>query len=222
MFKGIAFVGRKLSGKDTAINFISNILTVEKNISVYNFADPVKQIAMDILGLSFYDCYTQEGKAAFNSVYGITNRAILEGIGNGLRMSIVPDLWVRVLKNKLQKETQFWLIADGRFPNEVETVHELGGISVLINRDSVKPVNTDNEPISESSVAQCQCTHIINNNGSISDFYKTLYNVLLKGRFSDYGMLCSESICINNAIDKLYTSSTDKSKEMIAVLRSIL
>lgn len=182
MIKGILFVGRKLAGKDTATNYITKALYPNIAFANYNFADAVKKIAMRELGLRHYMCYTQKGKTEYNTIYGMTNRAILEGIGNGLRSTISGDIWVKILENKLQYEPRFWIISDGRFPNEVEMVHKLGGISVLINNKTVIPTEEEraSEPVSESSVDLCKCTYVINNGGTLAEYHNAIQELCNK------------------------------------------
>ena len=47
----IAFAGRKQSGKTTSAEFVANLFWQHKDSKIYNFADPLKNLCIDILGL---------------------------------------------------------------------------------------------------------------------------------------------------------------------------
>ncbi len=58
----IAFAGRKQSGKTTSCEFVQSLFT-HKKTKIYNFADPLKQLCIDIFGLTYNQCYgTDEAK----------------------------------------------------------------------------------------------------------------------------------------------------------------
>ena len=52
--KIIAFAGRKQSGKTTCCEFVKNVFETSNHSGdcrVYNFADPLKQMCIDVFGL---------------------------------------------------------------------------------------------------------------------------------------------------------------------------
>ena len=72
MTKIIAFSGRKQSGKSTAGEYLQSLmysLNPKIDIRTYSFADPLKQICINLLGLSNEQCYgSDEDKNSLTSL----------------------------------------------------------------------------------------------------------------------------------------------------------
>ena len=69
----IAFAGRKQSGKTSGCEFTANVFarTLQKNASIYNFADPLKKMCIEIFGLTHDQCYgTDEQKNEYVDANG--------------------------------------------------------------------------------------------------------------------------------------------------------
>lgn len=142
----IAFAGRKQSGKTTCAEFVSNVYigNLLGKIKIYNFADPLKQdICMSILGLTYHQCYgSDESKNETTRCYwpdtdkSMTAREVMQYIGTDVFRKLQKNVWADATIYKIQQEKyDFALIADCRFPNEVQAVKDAGGIVIKLTRN---------------------------------------------------------------------------------------
>ncbi len=146
MVTGVGFTGKMMSGKDTCASYLTDAILKWKGpnyiINRFAFADSLKDICMNYLGLSRHDCYDQEGKEAFNEFWGMTNREILQRVGTeAMRNGFHPDVWAKITELKIKKsinEGEFFIITDVRFPNEAETIIKNGGIIVEVIRPNTE------------------------------------------------------------------------------------
>lgn len=141
----IAFAGRKQSGKTTACEFVSNLFAKhEKETSaIYNFADPLKKMCIDIFGLQYEQCYgSDEQKNQLvncqwpDSNLNMTAREVLQYIGTDVFRKMQHDVWAdATIRQIIDEKLPLALIADCRFPNEVEAIKNAGGLIVKLNRN---------------------------------------------------------------------------------------
>ena len=141
----IAFAGRKQSGKTSACEFTGNVYsqTVQKNCAIYNFADPLKKMCIDILGLTYEQCYgSDESKNEYvnclwpDSGNAMTAREVMQYVGTNIFRKMQHNVWADATIRKIQDENlPLALIADCRFPNEVEAVKNAGGLVIKLNRN---------------------------------------------------------------------------------------
>ena len=136
--KIVAFAGRKQSGKTTCSYYIENLILRDFQTShsckIYNFADPLKKdICMNILGLSYEQCYGEDSdKNTLTDVewngLKLTAREVMQFIGTDIFRKMKRDVWASATMNKIQeirsleRHGYVAIIADCRFPNEVEAV----------------------------------------------------------------------------------------------------
>lgn len=143
MTKIIAFAGRKQSGKSSSANFVAN--EFEGNLlgksKIYNFADPLKSMCIEILGLTTNQCYGEdEEKNELVNCYWegkqLTAREVMQIVGTDMFRKMQHNVWADATIRKILKEKMdLALIADCRFPNEVDAVKKAGGIVIKLNRD---------------------------------------------------------------------------------------
>jgi len=141
----IAFAGRKQSGKSTlctqVVNFIYDLEQLEDQAVIYNFADPLKNLCMDILGLSFEQCHgTDDQKNELVNCYKdgnqMTARQVLQTVGTEFFRSIQNNVWADATIRRIQQDNPLVaLIGDCRFPNEVEAVKKAGGTVIKLTRN---------------------------------------------------------------------------------------
>lgn len=140
----IAFAGRKQSGKTTCSEFIKNIYNqyLVGQCNIYNFADPLKQnICIDILGLTYDQCYGPDTKKnelvdCYWNKKQLSAREVMQIIGTDIFRSMKQNVWSDAIINKINKDKpNLAIIADCRFPNEVETVKRAGGWVIKLNRN---------------------------------------------------------------------------------------
>lgn len=125
-------------------------------IKIYNFADILKRnICMNILNLSYDQCYgsDEEKNSLTNLVISnkfATAREIMQYIGTDIFRNMKDDIWVQATLNQIVKDDpQIAIIADCRFPNEIEAIKSHNGIVIRLTRN---PFESDH--ISESILDQ--------------------------------------------------------------------
>lgn len=154
----IAFAGRKQSGKTTCSEFVVNAFKEYGDTKIYNFADPLKQdICMNILGLSYNQCYGADiDKNTLTDISWngskLTAREVMQFVGTDLFRKMKHDVWASATINKIYRDKpNLAVIADCRFPNEVDAIKNVGGLVIKLTRN---PFNSDHE--SETSLDTLQ------------------------------------------------------------------
>lgn len=141
--KIIAIAGRKQSGKTSACEYISKTFTQQKQeIScIYNFADPLKQLCQDILGLTHDQCYgTDDQKNELVDCYWdnkqLSAREVMQIVGTDMFRKLQHNVWANTTIKQIQDEAlPLAVIADCRFPNEVDVVKNAGGLVIKLQRN---------------------------------------------------------------------------------------
>lgn len=139
----IAFAGRKQSGKTSACEFVSNVFvnTNRQIACVYNFADPLKELCQNILGIKYEQCYgTDDQKNELVDCYWnnkqLSAREVMQIVGTDMFRTMQHNVWADATIRKIQNEAlPLALIADCRFPNEVEAIKKAGGYIIKLNRN---------------------------------------------------------------------------------------
>lgn len=122
---------------------------LQTKVKVYNFADVLKtDICINILGLTYDQCYgTDEDKNTLTHVVWedkqLTAREVMQVIGTDIFRKLDPNIWVRSTINKIFREKpDLAVIADCRFPNEVEAIKQIDGKVIRLTR---APFESDHE-----------------------------------------------------------------------------
>ena len=189
----IGLVGKAGSGKDTLADEIA-----ADGWEKVAFADSLKRMCIDYLGLSHDDAYTQEGKMRMNPHWGMTNRTILQKVGtDAMRNGFDKDVWVKILQIRIRRmldEGRKVVITDCRFDNEAQMVEDMGGLVVEVVRDSqsrnlssVEQQHASEEPVSRRYVA-----FTVDNNGEFS-MLRSLFAVEL-------GLFCSRHPVVSHLV----------------------
>jgi hypothetical protein len=176
----IGLLGQKRVGKDTVADYL-----VEKyNFKKESMATPLKDICKLLFGFNDNQLYGDK-KEVTDLEWGVTPRIVLQYLGTDVFRQdinkIMPDIndnfWVKCMKNRLDNNHKLnpadkIVIADIRFQNEVDMIHELGGIVIKITRPNID--NTDLH-ISEANIDTITLYDIlINNNKDYIDLYNTI------------------------------------------------
>lgn len=190
----IAFAGRKQSGKTTCSEFVANTFegSLLGNARIYNFADPLKRdICINILGLSYDQCYGSDEKK--NELVNcewegrqLTAREVMQFVGTDVFRKMQNNVWADATINKITMEKpKLAIIADCRFPNEVDVIKRAGGLVIKLNRN---PFNSDHS--SETALDSCNYDYsnfdlvLSNEHMTIGEQNKFVYNFLFdKGIF---------------------------------------
>jgi len=138
----VGFVGLIGAGKDTAADYLVNTHGFRRD----SFANTLKDAVACVFG---WDRTLLEGRTAEARAWreqpdtwwstrlgrSITPRWVLQYWGTDvLRMNFHDDIWIASLENKMRKTTDDIVISDVRFPNEIQAIHNSGGIVVRIKR----------------------------------------------------------------------------------------
>lgn len=185
----IAFAGRKQSGKTTACEFTANVFsqTTQQNSAIYNFADPLKKMCIDIFGLTYEQCYgTDDQKNEYvnckwpDSEEVMSAREVMQYVGTNVFRKMQHNVWSEATIRKIQDENlPLALIADCRFPNEVEAVRNAGGLVVKLHRNIYNSSHESEIALDEDRYDHGNFDMIIDNsNLSIADKNKLIYDFL--------------------------------------------
>ena len=181
----IGISGKAGSGKDTAAKMLE-VLYANPDISyedfanrryknvadilIVHFADALKETAQVLFRLGEWETNTQEGKKTTINWIGKTVRELLQGIGQGLRDAIDFDLWVKILFANTKGWSNY-IIADVRYPNELEAIKKRNGILLRIDRKGAGAGNHSSETALDNYK---EWDVHIENNGSIEDLFETM------------------------------------------------
>jgi len=164
----IAFAGRKQSGKTTSAEFIRDIINSQSKI--YNFADPLKNLCMEILGLEYKQCYgSDQDKNEKVDCYWdnqqLTAREVLQIVGTDMFRKMQKNVWSDATIRLIKKEAyNVAIIADCRFPNEVEAIKGAGGIVIKLNRNPYNSSHASEVALDSEYYNQDNFDLVINNN----------------------------------------------------------
>ena len=145
-FKGV-FDIREYKEKFNDPRLDQAIEKLNRKIKIYNFADVLKtDICMNILGLTYDQCYgSDDNKNELTDMEWsgkqITAREVMQIIGTDIFRKMDTNVWVRATINKIiNDKPEIAVITDCRFPNEVESIKNIGGKVIRLTRN---PFNSD-------------------------------------------------------------------------------
>lgn len=196
----ISFCGLIGSGKDTAADYLCNSHGFRRE----SFAGTLKDAVSMIFG---WDRILLEGRTSKSrewreqvdpwwserlDIPNLTPRYILQHWGTDLcRNHFHNDIWLASLENKLRKTQDDVVITDCRFENELMSLRNNGGQVVRIKRGddpewfSTAKNDMDQMPTkyphihpSEYSWVSSEFDDVIENNGTITDLYDKLKNLV--------------------------------------------
>lgn len=182
--KVIGVTGRKGNGKDT----LGNYLVSQHGYKRIAFADALKDACRCIFGFSEEQLYGNL-KETTDEYWQTSPRIVLQFVGSELcrerLVEIMPwikqDIWVKVVEKKILDEWKTnpearFVITDVRFPNEINLVESLNGISVRVSRPSVNNISDPHQ--SEIQIESLPVTYSISNDGTREQLYETATQLL--------------------------------------------
>ena len=136
----VGFIG---SGKDTVADYLTNFHGFRRE----SFANSLKDAVAYVFG---WDRTMLEGRtkqarewreqvdpwwAERLNMPNLTPRWILQYWGTEVcRKAFHDDMWIASLENKLRNSTDDIVISDCRFPNEIKSIKDAGGIVIRVKR----------------------------------------------------------------------------------------
>ena len=131
------------SGKDTIADYLVNIHQFRRE----SFANTLKDAVANIFG---WDRDMLEGRTRQSrewreqvdpwwaerlNMSDLTPRWVLQHWGTEVcRRAFHDDIWIAALENKLRNSTDDIVISDCRFPNEIKSIKDAGGIVIRVVR----------------------------------------------------------------------------------------
>jgi hypothetical protein len=128
----------------------------------------------------------------------LTPRWILQYWGTEVcRKGFHDDIWIASLENKLRNSKDDVVISDCRFPNEIKSIKDAGGIIVWVKRGelpewydiAVQANQGNNVAINELKMKKIHASEtswvgtnfdvVLDNNGSIDDLYDEVRSLVL-------------------------------------------
>lgn len=176
------------SGKDE----VGKYLVKTHGFTRVAFADELKDLTMTVFGLTSKQVHGSL-KDVVDKNYGVTPRKLLQDYGKEKR-DIDEDFWSKkagdkILKLRLQKNKNRFVITDLRFENELNYIRDKIGraldlpvIAIKINRPNLDRKSVSNrDDISETALDNFEnWDYVINNNKDIETLHKRVNNTLLK------------------------------------------
>jgi hypothetical protein len=152
--KIIGLVGRARSGKDTVANFF------RPTHSMRRFAQPMKDAVKALYGWSDAAIETNL-KDVVDPYWGLTPRAAMIHMAETTKTFVSRDFFVKRLFGDWSGEPI--IIADVRYENEIQAIHERGGITIKIKRSNI-PVHEV-----ENHIDSLKTTYEVVNDGTLHE-----------------------------------------------------
>lgn len=129
MRKIIAFGHKSKSGKDTYGEELKKQLTeLGHKVEIVKFAGGIKDIIVNMTTCERKDLESQDFKASYCPIYDLTYRDLCKAVGQGFR-AVDPLYWVKDVNKYMNKKDTIYILTDLRFNNEIDYVHEEGGLA---------------------------------------------------------------------------------------------
>ena len=170
-----------------------------KEIKIYNFADNLKRICIDILGLTERQCYgTEEEKNSLTNINledcifdtmrcrKMTAREVMQYVGTDFFRRIYPQVWVESTIRKIKIESpRLAVVVDCRFPNEVQGIQDAGGKVIRLTRNIFGDDDQHDSEIALDGYDGFDAT-INNDTMTIGEQNESLFNQLVDWGFINY------------------------------------
>jgi hypothetical protein len=212
----VGFIG---TGKDTIADYLVNIHQFRRE----SFANTLKDAVSSVFG---WDRELIEGRtrqarewreqvdpwwSTRLNIPNLTPRWVLQYWGTEVaRKSFHDDIWIASLENKLRNSKDDIVISDCRFPNEIESIKDAGGIVVRVARgpdpewfNDAVTINSGSKNMrwalakdamtkynihaSETAWAGTEFDAVLDNNGTLDHLYQQINQLvtLINGRAQD-------------------------------------
>ena len=169
-------------------------------VKLYSFADALKNICVEFFGLSYQQAFgTDEEKNSHSKILWenvptwensslnknrgpMTARELLQYFGTDMMRKMHNDVWVNHAIHRINTEQpEVAIIADVRFPNEVEAILQAGGEVIKLQRAPLKDDHSSETALDAENFDQSKFTHIVPS-GSIESLCNNLEKILRGGK----------------------------------------
>lgn len=152
----------------------SELIPTTARFELKSFAGKLKEIT-SILCSHYVEDYERESfKKSIDPITGITNREVLQKIGESFRSSLGEDIWIKALMTDYQAKKDNWIVTDVRYQNEADHIKNKGGILIRVNRNTH---NNDNHKSEIDLDDYNKFDFIIDNNGSVEELIKKVIEI---------------------------------------------
>jgi hypothetical protein len=166
----IGVSAKKQSGKDEFFKIINKLNN--NKFENKKFAGKLKQICSIITGIPIEYFYDHIHYSSFLPVWNMTIREIQQKIGTEIfRNNLSENTWINALFCDFKKNSN-WIITDLRFPNELKTIKDNGGMVIRIERNII---DNDNHASEVSLDEYTDWDYVIKNNGTLQDYENEIY-----------------------------------------------
>lgn len=181
----IGISGKIGSGKNTACDLIRSDFPFFKELA---FAVNVKKVVAILTGSTLEENLDRQLRKRFISNFGATLGELQQKVGNGMRNSVGTNVWI---ESVILEPSEFKIITDVRFPDEVEAVERVGGIVIRLERSEEHKLEHDKsgefagdmrpkDDISETALDNYPFKHRIRNEGTKIELYSELMYTIRK------------------------------------------
>lgn len=170
----VCISGKAQHGKDTTASYLKDMIeSYGKKVLIIHYADALKHICKD-----FFNWNGEKDE------YG---RELLQTIGTDVIRKKYPDYFVEYVAGLLrifEKEWDYVLIPDTRFPNEIAYFSDHGfnvtHIRVVRENFTSPLTGKQKEHISETALDNIEPDLYIHNSGGLADLYRTCMDLMVK------------------------------------------
>lgn len=182
----VGFLGRKSSGKDTSADYLVKKYNFEKKA----FAGNLKEACRILFGFTDEQLHGSLKEVPDPRWFNVTPRQVMQFVGSELLreklQELIPqlefDFHLLSLKNSINIDKNL-VISDVRFQNEVDFVHQQGGVVIKL----IRPQSTDLAQLKEESsvdshqsenIDNITYDHLVMNDGSVEDLHQKINEII--------------------------------------------
>lgn len=164
----IGLCGKKGSGK----TYIAEHLRDNHDAKIIRFADTLKDM-MRVMGFSEGQINGDLKEVACDMLNGLSPRYAMQTLGTEWGRNLLHEnIWVDMLIGKASRAKGTVVVDDVRFPNEVDSIRESGGVLIWVERDSIYEGGDSHS--SETAIDASYCDLLMDNTRDISTVCKTI------------------------------------------------
>ena len=143
-------------------------------VKIYHFADCLKEMCINLFDLKPKQVYGTDEDKNTETPYSIngwkhkmTAREFLQYLGTDVMRKIKDSVWVDyTVKKILEERSEIAIIPDVRFPNEVDAIHNAGGIVIRLTRNLYDSDHKCEQALSKDNFDWNKFDIILDNNDS--------------------------------------------------------